>query len=417
MLKKGKPRKITRRRFIKTTSLVAGAAMLPTMTAEAKTISATIGPALLKPARIGVFLPRTRKDSPEAKNFLTGLQLQLKTGKNTQLVELNSATVRFGFGSLEDKFEKVTQETKPNLIIGLTNPAHSYLHSTTLETGQTAFLGVSLGENVPRFAEGATGYSQNVAHLSFMSSETNWLLGYWAAENVGKRAVLATSFYDSGFDSLWAFQAGFEAGGGAVVGRLITHTAMGNSNLAYLPKIVSETQPDLVFASYHNQAAREFLTTYKETGLASRLPLFGSAFLTAGNNLDSAFGGIKTAASWSPALENTNNTQFVAAYLKQNERRPDVFAMLGYEAALLATDFLNTGTFGPQSGFSPRTELTLNPLGQLGSKTFYLQEVQQVGETYNNSIIQPLAIPAALYSSLRTLQVVPKSGWLNSYTF
>jgi branched-chain amino acid transport system substrate-binding protein len=436
VLKKGKNRKLNRRRFLKTTGLLAGATVLsPVLPAQIQAKS-LIGaapappvdlPILLKPAKISVLLPRSRNDALESKSFMAGLQLQLKAGSNAGRVDLSSETVRSSFNALEDKFEKIThtQESHPQLVIGVTNPAHSYLSRVAVETRQTqtAFLGVGLGENVPRVEAGINTYRQNIAHLSFMSTEANWLLGYWAATNIGKKVALATSFYDSGFDLLFAFQQGFESGGGQVVGRLITHTGFGHNSLkmvSELVELVARSQPDLVFGSYYGQAAREFLAAYAQAGLAGKLPLVGSSFLVmaAPNDSEYAFPGIVTASSWADT-ENPQNVAFRAAYLKQTARPPDVFALLGYEAALMATAYLNSGSFSfaELKISSPRGELTPNPFGQFGPISYGLYQTQLSGDRLVNVVHQQLSLPESAYSNLSFLQTQLKSGWLNPYMF
>lgn len=405
MLKKDKLTKAKQSYAIK-----PGLGVAPTKT---RPLKPTAKPA----AKIGVLLPKTRNNPPELTNFLAGLQLELKAASHSHNIEISSHVAHIAAGGLEEKFEQITQESPFNLLIGLINPSHSYYQSSKLDTSQTAFIGVSLGENIPRFEEEVTSYKENSSHLSFMSLESHWLLGSFAGRQSGKRVLIATSFYDCGYDNLYAFEKGFESEGGQVVGRLISHNSITNSKLNTLGELVEQTQPDLVFAAYNGQAAREFLAAYQKFDLAAKLPLYGNNFLLAGNNLNAAFAGIHTATAWTPALDTPSNTAFCAAYFDKTGKTPDVMALLGYEAGLLATEYLKKGSFSGLAVGSPRATLEINPFGQFASQAVWLLETQRSDDSLVNVVKQQLEISPALYPSLQVIQPEAKSGWFNPYLF
>src|SRR5207244_3918342 len=142
-------------------------------------------------------------------------------------------------------------------------------------------------------------------------------LGAWSAQNLGRRALLAASFYESGYDSLYAAEMGIEAAGGQVAERQVNHGPTGPRPVAELIAAIKCVRPDFVFAAYSGQEAVAFVRAYAEAGLKDTIPLVGSAFLADESRLSEMGGaavGIHSALSWAPTLATPDNQAFAAAY-------------------------------------------------------------------------------------------------------
>ena len=89
----------------------------------------------------------------------------------------------------------------------------------TLNETRTPLIANTVGERIVTQAES----SPYVFYNSLNYWQANKATGEWAAKNVGRKAFIAGSFYESGYDTVYAFRHGFEGTGGEVVGSYITH--------------------------------------------------------------------------------------------------------------------------------------------------------------------------------------------------
>ena len=239
---------------------------------------------------------------------------------------------------------------------------------------------------------------------------------------------MASSFYDSGYDSLYAFQLGFESAGGAVQSTKVTHIPAGAGDLHALMASIQRARPDLVFGAYSGPQASDFVRAYASAGLSARIPLLGSGFLVDESLLpeqgDAAL-GITTALPWARTLDLPANQAFMSAFQSFSGRPADPFAILGYDTAgLIAQCACNTN--GPEelrqalanaSFESPRGAVRMDAALLEAEAPLYLREVRASHAGLENAVIGRLpAVPmenpqiAALRASLLT-------GWSNAYMY
>jgi branched-chain amino acid transport system substrate-binding protein len=83
--------------------------------------------------------------------------------------------------------------------------------------------------------------------------------------------------------------------------------------------------------------AAKFIKDYAAAGLRKTIPLFGSGFLTDGilDAVDNAAEGLETTLHYADGLNSNRDKEFRAAYTKAHKIEPDVYAVQGYDAALL----------------------------------------------------------------------------------
>ncbi|HEX2913785.1 MAG TPA: ABC transporter substrate-binding protein [Chloroflexia bacterium] len=437
-------RRLSRRKFLATSTLSAfGLAAYPGLSASPgisgkanilfdKTLNNS--PALSAPLainsgselKLGVLTTRSIIYPEMSNSLLAGMQLYFDLfepapgGRNLQLVAQENGG---SYTRSRSNVSKLLVETGGALLAGITNPANlSTRYSDVVAQQKALFLAGSSGENVSR--DGDT--SANLVHSSLMSWQSAWTIGNWAAAKFGKKALVMSSFYESGYDALYAFQLGFESAGGQVVKTVITGSPSNPavSTEAALLDAVKETRPDVVYAAYSGSEALEFVKAYSQSGLGKDLPLLGSPFLTDETWLaqqgDNAL-NIYSVHPWSAALDSAQNKAFISAYRDRYGKLPDTFAVLGFEKARLIAGGLNAA-----SGDPARTSLFRDGLLEAGSAnsfkadsllgSLYLRQVQKTpdGEYANVVLASPgkapgqEVLPAAWLSS-------PKTGWSHPY--
>jgi branched-chain amino acid transport system substrate-binding protein len=409
---------ICRRSFIKTLGMVTSAAALYPLQAHAGLIfNGGSAP------RIGVLVPRSSISPLMGENLVAGMKLHFAVcgWEKTQLIVEEADT-----GTVIAKGRKLLYGEKVDILAGILNPLSIPHLYPVLEESGAIFINIEGGANsfLPRQE------NPSVYHNSFGYWQGNWAIGAWAAAHQGKRACAAASFYETGYDSFYAFPQGFAAAGGEVVRSDVTHLPPDRSDLSQLMKAIRAARPDFVHAAYSGRDAVDFVKAYAAAGLSGRIPLVASGFMVDESLLPSmgeAAIGIKSCLSWAPGLRNRENATFVAEYSRFTGCDPDTFALLGYDTAGLITaavrnsedqarrsDNLRRG-MQAISFTSPRGVVEIDPESGNTDAPLYLREVRAEGGKLHNAVIAELPRFAVTESKADREAMRALSGWTNPY--
>jgi len=106
---------------------------------------------------------------------------------------------------------------------------------------------------------------------------------------------------------------------------------------------IASLKPDAVFVFFAGAGAAKFVKDYAGAGLAGKIPLYGSGFLTEGvlAAQGSAAEGVKTTLHYADSLDNPANKKFRAAFKKATSRDADVYAVAGYDTVNLLAQALD----------------------------------------------------------------------------
>ena len=110
-----------------------------------------------------------------------------------------------------------------------------------------------------------------------------------------------------------------------------------------------------MFVFFAGGGAVKFVKDYDAAGLRKTIPLYGPGFLTDGTldaQGDSAQ-GLLTTLHYADGLNTPKDNAFRAAYKKAYNAEPDVYAVQGYDSALL----LNTGLNAVKGDMSKRADI------------------------------------------------------------
>lgn len=262
--------------------------------------------------RIGVLAPKATRAAGQVDNLLDGLMLGLgHFGAGIAAVEqIGVGRVAALKGAIRLLDSGVTT------VIGL-------LSVLDVDTLQPLFA-----ERKATLVVATTGENEHPAHLpnvvysSLHYWQSAYAAGKWAAAAYGPRAFIASSFYESGFDTLLALHQGVEAAGGRVVDRAVTHLDQGDDRLNAAMRQIRMARPDFVYAAYRGDEAAAFAHAYHRAGLD--VPLVASSFM------DDAPEACVVGA-WHGAVRSEENAAFAAAFRASTGRRADAFAVLGFD--------------------------------------------------------------------------------------
>ncbi len=380
------------------------------------------------PISIGVMLPRSRSYPQLAPNLLAGMELalaQLDQRAAGRPLRLVVEEIGVGLAFAEQKARKLLSADMVDFAVGLLPVNLAAALQPLFAAQQVCLIASQAGENIPRRDEQGPFCFQN----SLALWQANYALGARAAAQIGRRAMLAQSFYDSGYDLPFAFRLGYEQAGGEVLGTFLTHRPPDPGTFGPIFEQVERDAPDLIFASYSGRPAGDFLRAYAAAGLGGRVPLLGSGFLIDGARLQEhgeALLGAQTAVGWDEGAETA--LPLGAAFRELTGRPADGFAALGYEAVrwvAAAVEALAGDLTRPErtqealAGATidgPRGPLRIEP-GTLCAlpASITLREVRR----HEGALIQaPLATLPLISIDDELLGVIRdglRSGWFNPY--
>ena len=408
---------LSRRNFLKLTGLAAGS-LLASRAEAAGNLEARLNGSWHRTGRlhrVGVLLPNSSLYPALSENYLTGLT-GFREQANSPSIKLVKAAYGIDPAAAMVQARRLIEQEKVDLLVGLVSSGAAARLRDLMHKSQVPLIACNLGENVIRPEE----QSPNIFHHTLHAWQSSAVMGAWAAGHVGRRALIASSLYDSGYDTLYAFQLGLQAAGGELVDTFVTHVPPDEGDFTPLFDRIRAVEPDFVYALYCGRQAADFIQAYANSGLAGRVPLVGSpfaadpAFVPAGQAATLAF---TSCFSWDRALANPEN-ELLAATVPQPA---DPFALLGYETGQLmsrAIEIVESGgaaylaqALGEASAVGPRGSIAAHLAGRASSSAFFLRQSLPAGE----ATITQLEPAVDLETVAQTIRAGVKTGWTNAY--
>ena len=218
-----------------------------------------------------------------------------------------------------DHVDVVTGIIFSNVMLALYN---TVVDSKTILIGSNAGPSKIAGPNCsPYFF--STSWQNDMPHAA---------VGEYVQQQGVKRVFLIASNYAAGQDALAGFKSRYK---GQIVGEL--YPAIGQLDYAAEIAQIAATQPDAVYAFIASSQAVNFLRQYSEAGLMKKVPLY-SAFMIYALTLPQIGDlglGARSAAFWTPDLDNEQTRHFVAAFRKKYNTMPSVFSAQAYDSVYL----------------------------------------------------------------------------------
>ena len=416
------PAMLTRRSFLQALGAVSATALLPLRAPNGRTkSSAPPGPRL----KIGVLLPPSSVYPAMGENLVAGMGLyfgQMGEQPGGPRVTLLTEPTGFGYGAAIRKARRLIEEHGVDLLVGILGTTAAAMMHDVLSESQTLLVANNSGANVARQDD----QSPYIFYNTLNYWQANHEMGTWAADALGRRAIVATSLYDS----LYAFRRGFESAGGEILRTHVTHTPDDTGDLVSLMTSIDKDAPDFVFAQYCGSAATDFVAAYAESGLARRIPLTGTGFLV-DEGLLSAQGraalGVTSCFTWARELGSRENQSFIRAYQRTTGREADVFSVLGFDTARLIVEAVKgvggdvtqtnrlAEALGQVTFVGPRGSFAMDPHTHSSSSPLHVREVQRWNGAIGNVSIVELEPLSERSEQGRRMQDGPKTGWLNAY--
>jgi branched-chain amino acid transport system substrate-binding protein len=242
-----------------------------------------------------------------------------------------------------------------------------------------------------------TERSPYIVRTSFTLAQSSTIIGDWAAKNGIRKIATMTSDYAPGNDALQFFKEHFTAGGGEIVEEV--KVPLANPDFAPFLQRMRDSKPDAMFVFVPGGQGGNFMKQFSERGLdKSGIKVIGPGDVMDDdllNGMGDAAVGAVTAHMYSAAHPSQTNKDFVAAYKKAFNSRPDFVAVGGYDgihmiyAALKKTGGKTDGDLlvAAMKGMaweSPRGPISIDPETRDIVQNIYIRKVENVdGELYN----------------------------------
>lgn len=403
---------ISRRSILKTFG--AGAAALAATPIVSKADAVRQAALSKSGVKAGIIIPGSAAKA-NSTAFLNGIDLFLTTYEKQHGATPFSPIVETANGSassVESAIAKLTHHHDVKLVVGYTNSHITNQLSAVIEKAQLPFIEANLGEN---FFASTSPYC---FHSSLNLWQAHYLLGKYAAEHSGKKAISVGSFYDAAYDAHYAFEAGFVAGGGAVVKQITTGSPADHFSPIEAASIAANSDAEVIFINYSGTDASIFASAIQRGSAVASKKLYGSSLLSTPLNSSFIANSAEGIITASAGIASVANTEFSEAYKQAYRSSADDLALLGYQTAqLVAAAIAKAGkkasseklasSLGTLSFDTPRGQVAIN-------SATHTTEAPVTIFTIGGEVISshPISMLAGL-----GLDTTMRSGALNIYPF
>jgi branched-chain amino acid transport system substrate-binding protein len=323
-------RNLNRRQFLTQAGLLTAATLLPVRLAVAQA----------QKIRVGLMLPYTGTYAQLGVAITNGFKLAV-TERGGRLAgrELEYFTVddESEPAKAPENTNKLVQRDKVDVLVGTVHSGVQMGMVKIVKEAGTLLIIPNAG------LDAATGAlcAPNIFRTSFSNWQPSYPMGKVLADRGIRNVVSLAWKYGAGEEAVAGFTEGFiKAGGKSVRGLWIPFP---NVEFQALLTEIASIKPDAVFVFFAGGGAAKFIKDYAAAGLRKQIPLFGSGFLTDGvlDAVEEAAQGLETTLHYGDGLNTKRDRDFRGAYYKAYTFAPDVYAVQGYDAALLLAVGLN----------------------------------------------------------------------------
>jgi branched-chain amino acid transport system substrate-binding protein len=345
-------------------------------------------------AKVGLVLPLTGGLAPVGKQVEAGARLYMQqhgdtvAGKKVDLIVKDDAGV-------PDNSKRIAQEMIVNdkvAVIGsaLTPSAMAVGPlSTQAKTANVVMVSGTSGVINPN--------NPYMVRTSFTLGQQSGIIAEWAAKNGAKKVVIVQSDWAPGAEAAAVFTDSFTKAGGQVAETI--KVPLANPDFSPFLQRARDLNPDTLFVFVPAGQAGTFAKQFAERGLdKAGIKLIGPGDIVDDNDLPGmgdAMLGVVTAGIYSTLHNSQVNKDYVAAFKKVNNYRPNFISLGGYDGMHLIYEALKkTGgktdgeaVVGAMKGMkweSPRGPISIDPDTRDIVQNIYIGKVEKVqGELYN----------------------------------
>ncbi len=345
-------------------------------------------------AKVGLVLPLTGGQGPVGKQIQAAAQLYVQqhgatvAGKKIDLIIKDDAGV-------PDNSKRLAQELIVNDKVAVIGSA---LTPSAMAIGPLSTQGKTANVVMVSGTSGVINPNNPyMVRTSFTLGQQSGIIAEWAAKNGAKKVVIVQSDWAPGAEATKVFTDAFTKAGGQVVETI--KVPLANPDFAPFLQRARDLNPDSLFVFVPAGQAGTFAKQFAERGLdKAGIKLIGPGDIVDDNDLPGmgdAMVGVVTAGIYSAAHKSQANKDYVAAFEKVNNFRPNFISVGGYDGMHLIYEALKK-TGGKTDGDalvnamkgmkweSPRGPISIDPQTRDIIQNIYIGKVEKVdGQLYN----------------------------------
>ncbi|MFC4263412.1 ABC transporter substrate-binding protein [Ferruginibacter yonginensis] len=290
--------------------------------------------------RIGMLTPRSTLYPTISFDMLNGLKAGFE---QLNFNDFTLFTENIGFGTDESeiytKAEKMILGDNADVVIACCDSRIAAMLQPLFAAAGKLLLVTNMGANLP---EDWQPHPTTITHSLNFCFNTS-LTGALAA--TAGTGALAASYYDAGYNQVYTTLTRFQQKGGSILYNHVTHLKNEHFTLAPLQAFMASEQgtPNLL-CLFCADMAELFYKAVAAIQLSQEANLFVSPMMleeSLASNLKHQvlLKNVQGYTPWLSTFTNTNNQAFVATYEAVYGKRPNVFAVLGWDTALLLDRF------------------------------------------------------------------------------
>ncbi len=354
--------------------------------------------------KIGMISTYSGPDAAFGEKMNRGMNLYMKMhqGSLPPGVKVEVITRDDG-GPNADRARTLAQELivrdKVQFLTGIVWTPNAMAIAPVVTEARVPFMIMNAGASV------ITTRSPYIARFSYTMWQATQPLGEWAARKY-KRAYIAVSDFSAGHDSEEAFERGFAAGGGQIVGKV--RMPLVNPDFAPFMQKVKDMRPDvLYFFVPAGRLASGLLKAYTDLGLAREgIRIITSSDITTDEELTEDAVGMVTSLHYTASGNRPANKAFVDAYKKAYGERfnPEFVAEAAWDTmdAIYVAIREQKGIIDPdrtmeiirnyRNDNSPRGPISIDPATRDIVHNEYLREIRKVDGRVVNVELETIGV-------------------------
>lgn len=372
--------------------------------------------------KIGVLLPKSDMFPRLAIDFMNGLKLVFNQNENQNKVPkfLFESVGNATDSSLLERIERMFLQEEAEVIVSFCSYFMLDQLTTIANSYRKPIIHVTLGARVLK----STHKSPYVLHMSLNLCQTAYLSGQYAAESLGKKGALLSSFYDGGYQLTASFFEGFTDHGGQIVYNYVSPMDYKSETFDTMIEGINQSQPEILFSIFSYKEGNKVLSKLRQANVDS-IPSIGIPLMTdESNHIDSDLPhNFYTIASWSMDNESEVMSKFQNDYKSKFSEKPNIFSLLGNEVGIVILEAFQKenvipseiGTyFSGKTLFTPRGELLFSEYNESIPSEYKLRRLEVAEGNYKNTVVEVLnsSLSDTLYKKMEEL---PYTGWKNPY--
>jgi branched-chain amino acid transport system substrate-binding protein len=344
--------------------------------------------------KIGAVLPLTGGQAAVGAQIQAAIKLYMEkngvtvAGKKIDLIIKDDAGV-------PDNSKRLAQELIVNEKVGVIASA---LTPSAMAIGPLSTQGKTANVVMVSGTSGVVNPNNPyMVRTSFTLGQQSGIIAEWAAKNGSKKAVIVQSDWAPGAEATAVFTDSFTKAGGQVAETI--KVPLQNPDFAPFLQRARDLSPDTLFVFVPAGQAGTFAKQFAERGLdKAGVKLIGPGDITDDNDLPGmgdAILGVVTAGFYSALHDSPMNKDYVAAFKKVNNFRPNFISVGGWDGMHLIYEALKKTSgktdgdalVGAMKGMkweSPRGPISIDADTREIVQNVYLRKVEKVGgELYN----------------------------------